>query len=155
MGGKPQAAYETAVPVTLVQFSTYIIFGLMAAFAGIAITMLSGSGNAEIGAAMTLASVTAVVIGGTALNGGVVGSADGRTDTWDHSEHYLILKDHYMVGNIGGGVSQAGNLLINPIRRTLRERVTIMPIDQVEVVLSQLGDNAGVIGVACWVAKES
>lgn len=73
VGGKPQAAYETAVPVTLVQFSTYVISGLMAAFAGIAITMLSGSGNAEIGAAMTLTSITAVVIGGTALSGGVGG----------------------------------------------------------------------------------
>jgi ribose transport system permease protein len=75
VGGKAQAAYETAVPVTLVQFSTYVISGLMAAFAGIAITMLSGSGNAEIGAAMTLTSVTAVVIGGTALSGGVGGVA--------------------------------------------------------------------------------
>jgi ribose transport system permease protein len=61
--------------VTLVQFSTYVISGLMAAFSGIAITMLSGSGNAEIGAAMTLTSITAVVIGGTALSGGVGGVA--------------------------------------------------------------------------------
>jgi glucokinase len=53
---------------------------------------------------------------------------------------------------IGGGVAQVGELLLNPIRRTLRERVTVMPIDQVEVVQSQLGDNAGVIGVACWTA---
>ena len=53
---------------------------------------------------------------------------------------------------IGGGVSQVGDLLLNPIRRTLRERVTVMPIDEVEVVQSQLGDNAGVIGVACWAA---
>src|SRR5512138_3367742 len=73
VGGKPQAAYETAVPVTLVQFSTYVISGLMAAFAGIAITMLSGSGNAEIGSSMTLNSITAVVIGGTAMSGGVGG----------------------------------------------------------------------------------
>lgn len=56
---------------------------------------------------------------------------------------------------VAGGVSQAGDLLLNPIRRTVRERVTVMPVDQVEVVQSQLGDNAGVIGVACWVAKES
>jgi ribose transport system permease protein len=75
VGGKAQAAYETAVPVTLVQFSTYVISGLMAAFAGIAITMLSGSGNAEIGASMTLNSITAVVIGGTAMSGGVGGVA--------------------------------------------------------------------------------
>lgn len=75
VGGKAQAAYETAVPVTWVQFSTYVISGLMAALSGIAITMLSGSGNAEIGAAMTLNSITAVVIGGTALSGGVGGVA--------------------------------------------------------------------------------
>jgi len=75
VGGKAQAAYETAVPVTWVQFSTYVISGLMAAFSGIAITMLSGAGNAEIGAAMTLNSITAVVIGGTALSGGVGGVA--------------------------------------------------------------------------------
>lgn len=73
VGGKPQAAYETAVPVTTVQFSTYVISGLMAAFAGIAITMLSGSGNADIGSSMTLNSITAVVIGGTAMSGGIGG----------------------------------------------------------------------------------
>lgn len=56
---------------------------------------------------------------------------------------------------IGGGVSQAGELLLDPIRRSLKERTHVMPVDQVEVFPSQLGDNAGVIGVACWVAKES
>ena len=50
------------------------------------------------------------------------------------------------------GVSQAGELLLAPMRRTLRERVTVMLIDQVEIVGSQLGNNAGVIGVACWAA---
>jgi glucokinase len=54
---------------------------------------------------------------------------------------------------IAGGVSQAGDLLLDPIRRTLRERVSVMPVEQVEVVQSRLGDNAGVIGVACWVAN--
>ncbi len=54
---------------------------------------------------------------------------------------------------IGGGVSQAGDLLLDPMRRTMRERVTVMPVDQVEVVPSMLGDNAGVIGVARWAAE--
>lgn len=54
---------------------------------------------------------------------------------------------------IAGGVAQAGDLLLAPIRRTLREHVTVMPVDQVEVVQSQLGDNAGMIGVACWAAS--
>ena len=75
VGGKAEAAYETAVPVTWMQFSTYVISGLMAAFSGIAITMLSGSGNAEIGGPMTLNSITAVVIGGNAMSGGVGGVA--------------------------------------------------------------------------------
>jgi ribose transport system permease protein len=73
VGGKAEAAYETAVPVNWVQFSTYVISGLMAAFSGIAITMLSGSGNGEIGGPMTLNSITAVVIGGNAMSGGVGG----------------------------------------------------------------------------------
>lgn len=75
VGGKAEAAYETAVPVTRTQFMTYVISGLMAAFSGIAITMLSGSGNADIGGPMTLNSITAVVIGGNALSGGVGGVA--------------------------------------------------------------------------------
>ncbi|MBN1267550.1 MAG: ROK family protein [Anaerolineales bacterium] len=56
---------------------------------------------------------------------------------------------------IGGGVSQAGDLLLEPIRRTLKERVVVMPIDKVDVVLSELGDNAGVIGSACWAALQA
>lgn len=75
VGGRAQAAYETAVPVTLVQFSLYVISGFMAALAGIAITMLSGSGNADIGSSMTLNSITSVVIGGNAFSGGVGGVA--------------------------------------------------------------------------------
>jgi ribose transport system permease protein len=75
VGGKADAAYETAVPVTWVQFSIYVISGFMAALAGIAISMLSGSGNAEIGGPMTLNSITAVVIGGNAFSGGIGGVA--------------------------------------------------------------------------------
>ncbi len=73
VGGKAEAAYETAVPVSAVQFSTYVIAGLMAGLSGIAVTMLVGSGNAGTGDQLTLSSITAVVIGGTALSGGVGG----------------------------------------------------------------------------------
>ncbi|HEX7975596.1 MAG TPA: ABC transporter permease [Anaerolineales bacterium] len=75
VGGKAEAAYETAVPVDLVRFSTYVISGLTAALGGIAITMLTGSGNARVGDPLTLSSITAVVIGGTAMSGGVGGVA--------------------------------------------------------------------------------
>jgi ribose transport system permease protein len=75
VGGKAEAAYETGVPVSAVRFSTYVVSGLMAAFAGIAITLLTGSGNAQVGDQLTLSSVTAVVIGGTVLSGGKGGIA--------------------------------------------------------------------------------
>jgi ribose transport system permease protein len=75
VGGQPDAAYATAVPVSAVLFSTYVISGLMSAFAGIAMTLLANAGNAGIGDALTLTSISAVVIGGTALRGGVGGVA--------------------------------------------------------------------------------
>ena len=54
---------------------------------------------------------------------------------------------------IGGGVAKAGDLLLEPIRRTVLERVRVMPVEQIEVVASELGSNAGVIGVASWAAS--
>ncbi len=54
---------------------------------------------------------------------------------------------------IGGGVAAAGDLLLDPIRRTIRQRVTIMPVDQVEVVAASLGSDAGVLGVATWASN--
>lgn len=75
VGGQADAAYATAVPVTAVQFSTYVVSGLMAALAGIALTLLVSSGNAGNGDALTLPSISAVVIGGTALRGGTGGVA--------------------------------------------------------------------------------
>jgi glucokinase len=56
---------------------------------------------------------------------------------------------------IGGGVSRAGDLLLEPIRKALRERVHVMPVDQVEVVLSSLGNKAGVTGAALWAAENA
>ncbi|OGO35480.1 MAG: ABC transporter permease [Chloroflexi bacterium RBG_16_57_11] len=75
VGGKAQAAYETAVPVNQVIFSTYVISGFMAALSGICIILLTGSGNPQIGDPMTLQAITAVVIGGTVMSGGVGGVA--------------------------------------------------------------------------------
>lgn len=51
---------------------------------------------------------------------------------------------------IGGGVAQAGDLLLDPIQRTVNERVFIVPKEQVEIVLAKLGVYAGLIGAALW-----
>lgn len=54
---------------------------------------------------------------------------------------------------VTGGVANAGRLLLDPMERTMRERVHIMPVEQVEIVTGLLGDHAGVIGAACWAAN--
>jgi glucokinase len=51
---------------------------------------------------------------------------------------------------IAGGVSQAGDFLLEPIRREVKERVFVMPAEQVEILPAKLGNDAGVIGVASW-----
>lgn len=51
---------------------------------------------------------------------------------------------------IGGGVAQAGDLLLEPIRRTVKERVYIMPRERIEIVPAELGPYAGLAGAALW-----
>ena len=50
----------------------------------------------------------------------------------------------------GGGVAAAGDLLLEPVRRTVRERVFLMPADQVDIVRAELGDDGGLLGAALW-----
>jgi glucokinase len=47
---------------------------------------------------------------------------------------------------LGGGVAQLGELLIEPVQRTLHSRVGMFPTDDVEVRASLLGDQAGLLG---------
>lgn len=54
-----------------------------------------------------------------------------------------------------GGVLNAGHLILEPMERTMRQRVTVMPVSQVEIVTAQLGDQAGMIGAAMWAAKQN
>jgi len=70
VGGKPEAAYATGVPVSLIRFSTYVIAGMAAGLSAFALTLGTGSGHPRIGNDMTLASIVAVVLGGTRLSGG-------------------------------------------------------------------------------------
>jgi glucokinase len=56
---------------------------------------------------------------------------------------------------IGGGVAKAGNLLLDPIRRTVKKRVFLMPVEKVEILLAKLGSSAGIVGMAAWRARQS
>ncbi len=79
-GSNADAAYSTGVRVNRIKFSTYVFSGLFATLAALALTLGSGTGNPRAGDQMTLPSVVAVVLGGTALSGGqgsVIGSIIG------------------------------------------------------------------------------
>ena len=49
---------------------------------------------------------------------------------------------------IGGGIMEAGNLILDPIRRAMIEHVQLVPGEQVNVVGAELGKWAGAIGAA-------
>lgn len=54
---------------------------------------------------------------------------------------------------LGGGVSSAGDLLLQPLVRTVSERVHVIPVDKVEFVMAELGNHGGVIGAALWAKR--
>ncbi len=47
---------------------------------------------------------------------------------------------------IGGGVSEAGDLLFPPLRRAVAARVFVVPMDRVRIVPAQLSTQVGVVG---------
>lgn len=49
---------------------------------------------------------------------------------------------------IGGGVAKAGPLIFDPVRRTIRERVSPLFSEQLKIVAAELGNDAGIIGSA-------
>ncbi len=55
---------------------------------------------------------------------------------------------------IGGGVAQAGELLLAPIRETARQRVHVTPFEKVQIVCAELGTDAGMIGAAVWAQQQ-
>jgi ribose transport system permease protein len=82
IGSSEQAAYMSGVPIAWAKLATYVLAGLLAAIAGLMLTCLtySGEANALLGGSYTLSSIAAVVVGGTSLyggSGGAIGSVIG------------------------------------------------------------------------------
>ncbi len=64
----------------------------------------------------------------------------------------VMVTPHRVV--LAGGVIAAGELLLGPIRRTVQQRVFVMPKEQVEIVPAALGINSGIIGSALWAYEQ-
>jgi glucokinase len=72
---------------------------------------------------------------------------------WDETIRYLAVG----IGNavtliapeaviIGGGVAEAGELLLAPLRQEIGKNVTMLPIEKVEILKASLGSESGVCG---------
>ena len=70
VGGDREAARLNGLPVDRIVVLAYALSGLCAGIAAIFLTARTGVGDPRIGVALTLQSVTAVVVGGTILAGG-------------------------------------------------------------------------------------
>jgi glucokinase len=54
---------------------------------------------------------------------------------------------------VGGGVADAGELLLGPVREEIRRRACVAPVDRIPVVAAELGPVAGAVGAALWAAE--
>jgi len=62
----------------------------------------------------------------------------GIANVIDHFDPEVII--------ISGGVAQAGDLILGPARKVVKEKVWDLPAKRVQIVPSALGKEAGVIG---------
>ncbi len=70
VGSSPEGARAAGIPIGRVRALAYLGCGLAAAGAGLLVAARIGSGDPQAGAAFTLTSVTAVVVGGASVFGG-------------------------------------------------------------------------------------
>jgi glucokinase len=56
---------------------------------------------------------------------------------------------------LGGSVARLGAWLFDPVRAVVRDRVTAVPIERVQIVPAALGGDAGAIGAAVWAGQKN
>jgi ribose/xylose/arabinose/galactoside ABC-type transport system permease subunit len=71
VGGNREAASNAGINVRFVSTIVYVLSGLSAAFAGVLMSARLGSGQPSLGVGFELQVISAVIIGGTSLFGGI------------------------------------------------------------------------------------
>jgi sugar transport system permease protein len=70
IGGNPEAAYLSGIPVNRVRIMLFAITGCLAAISGVLQTSQLGAGNPNIGTGVEFSVISAVIVGGASLYGG-------------------------------------------------------------------------------------
>ncbi len=71
IGGNPEAARVAGIDVSLVKIAAYTMNGLYGCISGLILAGLMNSGLPDAGADLALDSISGVILGGTAISGGV------------------------------------------------------------------------------------
>jgi ribose transport system permease protein len=71
IGGNPEASRVAGINISLVKISAYTLSGLYAFISGLILAALFNSGLPDAGRDLALDSISGVILGGTAISGGV------------------------------------------------------------------------------------
>jgi glucokinase len=74
-------------------------------------------------------------------------------EVWDETIRYLAFGLNNIIVTLapeavilGGGVSTAGDQLLEPLRRKVYETVKILPVEQVRILQAELGGDSALYG---------
>jgi ribose transport system permease protein len=73
VGGNRAGAFQTGLPTLAIRIKAFMLSGVFSATAALCLTGETASGDPLLGQSLALSSVSAVVLGGTALSGGFGG----------------------------------------------------------------------------------
>ncbi len=74
-------------------------------------------------------------------------------EVWDSAIYYLgigisnivtIVSPEMVV--LGGSLTKYGESLFVNVRKIVKERARLVPVDEIKIVPAQLGDNVGILG---------
>ncbi len=82
VGGLRTAAFQTGLDLGRLRVSAFMLSGLFGAFASLCLTGETASGDPLMGQTLAMSAISAVVLGGTALAGGVGGTLGSVLGAW-------------------------------------------------------------------------
>jgi ribose transport system permease protein len=136
VGGDERASFSAGINVTVVRIGAYVIGGIFAAVAGLALTALIRSGDPTIGPQYTLAAIAAVALGGTSLaggRGGIIGSILGAFAIFLIQNFLGAIGVAYYWNQVAYGAILLGALILNAIVVTRSRRRTTSAEEAPEV----------------------
>jgi ribose transport system permease protein len=125
VGYDDRSAYIAGVPVDTVRFTAYVIGGLFAGVAGLALTILIGGSDSTVGPSYTLVSIAAVALGGVSLaggRGGIFGSIVGALDIFLIENLLTLANVSVFAFNLAYGAILVAMVIINVLISNRRLR---------------------------------